>query len=171
MGLGALTASLTMWSVLATGSRTGEMEKAFGIFIAAFMGAAAVGGILGLGIGRLAGGIWEKRHRRMRSPVAPDVTSDADHNRQAPVTVGTLTVRELSTEAQRALAIVQPLVASEGTPWGAWDGPRLVGVVWIAPRGPALVATAAVASDGYDAARLRDAVAAATRQGSTADGR
>ena len=41
LGLGAIVAALTVWKVLATGFRTGEMEKAFATFLAAVLGAAA----------------------------------------------------------------------------------------------------------------------------------
>jgi hypothetical protein len=154
VGVGALAASLSAYRLLATGFRTGEMEEAFGLFLSALIGAAAVGGLTGLMVGRLVGRLWEQRHRRRRPmPVAePEAVAPT---RQAPVTVGTLSVRELSFEARRAVAII---AARAGTPWGVWDGPRLVGVVWVTGAGHDAAAASVAAEPGYDAERLAQSV-------------
>lgn len=154
MGVGALLAAMNAWKYLATGFRTGEMEKAMAIFIGLLVAAGAAGGFAGLGAGRWFGARWERRHRLARPVRAEDGGAAAIlPTLHEPPTVGTLAARPLSAEAQRALAIAAP-TPGEATPWGIWDGPQLVGIAWVNDDR----VTGASAIAGYDAARLARAV-------------
>lgn len=153
LGLGAIAAALTVWKVLATGFRTGEMEKAFATFLAAVIGAAALGGVGGLGVGRWAGRRWERTHRDRRPPAMAD-----ELHTPAPVvpraaTLSTFATRPLGAETSRALALVQPSAAG-AIPWGAWDGPRLVAVAWVSGTGAGVQVAHAVTDAGYDVDRM-----------------
>ncbi len=157
MGLGAFLAAMTVWKVLATGFRTGEMEKAFAIFLAVVGGAGAVGGALGLAGGRWFARRWEERHRAHRPQLAvEDIPAPAVGFEPFPATLGTLHVRPLSIETQRALALVRPSGAEHGVPWGTWDGPRLVAVAWVRHGAEEAVITSVATDAGYDPARIAD---------------
>ena len=152
LGLGALLAAMTVWKVLATGFRTGEMEKAFATFLAAVIGAGALGGVAGLGVGRWAGKQWERRHREHRAPLdEPAPVPVAETPR--PTTLSTFASRPLSAEATRALALVRPANATS-TAWGAWDGPRLVAVAWVQQTPEGVRIDHAVCDAGYDIERI-----------------
>jgi GNAT superfamily N-acetyltransferase len=66
MALGGFAASMFVWDALATGFRTGRLERAFFVFLGVVIGASMVGGLVGLAAGRAIGGAWERRHRRGR---------------------------------------------------------------------------------------------------------
>ncbi|MBL8959225.1 MAG: hypothetical protein JNJ98_05190 [Gemmatimonadetes bacterium] len=153
LGLGAIAAALTVWKVLATGFRTGEMEKAFATFLAAVIGAAALGGVGGLGVGRWVGRRWEQTHRRRRPMAAADEPRPAAAPTPGAATLSTFATRPLGAEASRALALVQPSVAG-AIPWGAWDGPRLVAVAWVSGAGAGVQVAHAVTDAGYDLDRM-----------------
>lgn len=121
MGLGALVSSLSTLGVLATGFRTGEMERALLVFGGIVVSASAVSGVAGLLVGRWAGARWEHRHRARRPPSREEPATDQ------PLPGTSLLVRPLSQEAQQVLAVTVPDVAA-GTWIGLWEGSQLVAV-------------------------------------------
>jgi hypothetical protein len=159
MGLGALVAAMTVWKVLATGFRTGAMERAFATFLAVVITAGALGGLAGLGVGRWIGGRWERRHRDHRPRPVEEVVTAAPEPTPAPATMGTFAARPLSTEARRVLALAEPHQPPNAVPWGVWDGPRLVAVVRVIGEGERRQVEAGHHDPGYDPARLLEAVA------------
>ncbi len=153
LGVGAMLAAMTVWKVLATGFRTGQMEKAFAVFLAVVVTAAAVGGAIGLVAGRFLASRWEQRHRRQRPMPRDDVAPMLAAPPQAPEahatsTIGTFATRPLGAEASRALALLQPS-GEPAVPWGVWDGPRMVAVAWVSQDTAGVHVTRAIAESGY----------------------
>jgi hypothetical protein len=121
MGIGALVASLSTLRILATGFRTGHMERALLTFGSIVIGVSAVSGLMGLAVGRWVGARWEHRHRARRHAPADDAATTPAS------TDAIFTVRPLSQEAQHTLALTMPNVP-EGTWIGLWQGATLVAV-------------------------------------------
>jgi hypothetical protein len=151
--VGVLVASAFAWRVLATGFRTGALERALFYFLAIALGAGLVGGIVGLGTGRLAGRMWEGRHRRhrpeqegesetapTRSAVAPPAHEEFDDG------LG-LSFRAFGAEVDQFLVLLRrasrqntgevrtALNLTRTINIGAYDGVRLVGAVRILTDG------------------------------------
>lgn len=139
---------------MATGFRTGELERALFYFLAIVLGAGFLGGALGLWSGKVAGRLWEDRHKRLRVDVEEPIDV---HGSAAPphgatgeetqdVALG-LTFRAFGVEVDRFLILLRrarPDAPHEirtatnlGRTWniGAFDGARLAGAVRILSDG------------------------------------
>jgi ribosomal protein S18 acetylase RimI-like enzyme len=172
MGLAGFAASTFVWEALATGFRTGRLERAFFIFLVVVLGASAVGGVIGLWTGRVIGGIWERRHRRLRPPSREDdpvaVVTAADHGATAeaagPATSAAPGIalrgftsdvaapfhelmRRVSRDPNAAETSADSLRRSLNI--GAWDAGRLVGVVRVMHDGHASVVADLVVDPDY----------------------
>lgn len=64
--IGFLGSSPIAWPYLQVGFQTQEIVKGFTWFIVIIFGSGVALGILGLGVGRLIGGLWEGGHRVVR---------------------------------------------------------------------------------------------------------
>lgn len=157
MGIAALGASLTSLKILAAGFRTGNLEPALLRFGAIVVVAALSGGGAGMLLGRWLGARWESRHRAHRPQTADDEVT------QAPVAAefvaGAFVVRELSAETQRSFALRERTPA-QARWYGAWEGPRLVGVAPGDGRG-SIDASRAAIDPGYDSAAVLSALSKA----------
>ncbi|MBC7894778.1 MAG: hypothetical protein H7066_05160, partial [Cytophagaceae bacterium] len=152
MALAGTMSTALVWDTLATGFRTGRLERAFLIFLVVVLGAAALGGMFGLMAGRAIGRSWERRHRSHRPASSleeherpgetiarrpPDETSVAS----APGVM----LRPFDAEVAEFMALVDraggdgalrtPDVLRRSQNIGAWDGPRLVGAVRVVSDG------------------------------------
>jgi predicted N-acetyltransferase YhbS len=64
--IGFLGSSPIAWPYLQVGFQTQEIVKGFAWFIVITFGSGVALGVLGLGVGRLIGGVWEGGHRVVR---------------------------------------------------------------------------------------------------------
>jgi hypothetical protein len=151
--VGVLVASAFAWRVLATGFRTGALERALFYFRAIALGAGVVGGVVGLWTGRLTGRMWEGRHRRHRPEQAVEDATAPTRLAIAPPAhedfdVGTgLVFRAFGAEVDQFLVLLRrastqdsgevrtALNLSRTINIGAYDGVRLVGAVRILTDG------------------------------------
>lgn len=159
-----------VWPILANGVDRGDMIQGLAYFLGAVFGVGVVTGAIGLETGNLLGGIWERYHRRHRgfdiagasptlawagaSPVSavrsratPILPHEKDVSNVYYDQAGVYTasfiplaerVRPVHYEPHKVRAAL-----AKTTNIGAWDGPRLVGVV-------------RVLSDGYTFSAIAD---------------
>lgn len=152
--LGVLIAAGFAWRVLATGFRTGELERALFYFLSIVLGAGVVGGGLGMWSGRIGGRIWEGRHKRHRPaeslaeapmPVLEQAGSRAPAE-EIDEALG-LTFRRFGVEVDQFLVLLRRALPAEPNAVrsatnlsrtiniGAYDGARLVGAVRVLTDG------------------------------------
>jgi hypothetical protein len=143
--VGALVASAFAWRILATGFRTGEMERAMFNFLAIVFGAGFVGGALGLFTGRAGGRVWEGRHRRDRAPAPYEPEPAAPRAASPDRSVSTddefdpdlgLHIRMFGAEVDQFMVLLRRAHSGDAmrtatqlshtANFGAYDGPRLV---------------------------------------------
>lgn len=154
--IGFLGSTPLAWPYLQVGFQTQEIVKGFAWFIAITFGAGVALGIVGLGVGRMVGSVWEGGHRVVRKakgkefavddapppasepPVFPLTRSSgigpADIPRPSIRLAFALDARELIELAQRSGVDVPDaarLQESLGRTIniGAYDGDRLVGAL------------------------------------------
>lgn len=177
--LGVLIASAFAWRVLATGFRTGELERALFYFLSIVLASGVVGGGLGLLSGRIGGRIWERRHKRHRpaeslmETLAPVSEETSGHARTEEIDEALgLTFRRFGVEVDQFLVLLRR--ARPGEPnavrtatnlsrtinIGAYDGARLVGAARVLTDGrfshiAEVLVDPSYASSGLEAA-LRD---------------
>ena len=172
MAIAGFAASMSVWDALATGFRTGKLERAFFIFLAVVLGASALGGLAGLAGGRLIGAAWERRHRRGRTSTQPESQQAVQHpptrsgNRQpvsspASSLPSGVVLRPFGAEVDQYLVLLRrsdPGTAHEvrtaevlrrSANLGAWDGNRLVGAARTVSDGHATLITELVVDPDY----------------------
>jgi hypothetical protein len=152
--VGVLIASAFAWRLLATGFRTGELERALFYFLVIVLGAGLVGGGIGLWSGRIGGQIWEGRHKRHRpaetldeaSPPAPDPRDARAPTEEIDEALG-LRFRRFGVEVDQFLVLLRRAQPSEPNAVrsatnlsrtvniGAYDGARLVGAARVLTDG------------------------------------
>jgi ribosomal protein S18 acetylase RimI-like enzyme len=158
---GFLGSSPIAWPYLQVGFQTQEIVKGFAWFIGITFGAGVVVGILGLGVGRAIGWLWENSHKVVRRAkgqelalaggplvMAPSIVPLEPREGPADVMqpliryAQSVDARQLSELLARSAADVpdparlrQAMMLT--TNYGAWDGNRLVGAL-------------RVLSDGYE---------------------
>lgn len=151
--LGVLIASGFAWRVLATGFRTGELERALFYFLSIVLASGLVGGGLGLWSGRIGGRIWEGRHKRHRpaesvaeAPMPVMETGSLANAEEIDEALG-LTFRRFGVEVDQFLVLLrrarpaEPNAVRSATNLsrtiniGAYDGARLVGAVRVLTDG------------------------------------
>jgi GNAT superfamily N-acetyltransferase len=153
MAIAGTLSSAFVWDTLASGFRTGKLEKAFFVFLLVVLGAAAIGGMLGLMAGRTIGQKWEERHRAHRPAVAPDevvpVAADPTCRRASDEIAVTsapgVVLRTFGADVADFMALVNRSggdasshtadMSRRSTNLGAWDGPRLVGAIRVVSDG------------------------------------
>ncbi len=168
--IGFVWSGAFVWPILANGVDRGDMIQGLAYFLGAVFGVGVVTGVIGLETGNLLGGVWERYHRRHRgfgtdsatpmlawagpSPFPPQRPAAAPvmsrrrdmsnvYYDQAGVYTASFIplaqrVRPIQYEPQKVRAAL-----ARTTNIGAWDGPRLVGVV-------------RVLSDGYTFSAIAD---------------
>lgn len=151
--MGVLIASAFAWRLLATGFRTGELERALFYFLLVVLGAGLAGGALGLWSGRVGGRIWEGRHKRHRPAenadlAAPPPVPDAARVRaeEFEEALG-LRFRRFGVEVDQFLVLLRRALPREPNAVrnatnlsrtvniGAYDGARLVGAARVLTDG------------------------------------
>src|SRR5687768_10041038 len=75
--IGFLGSSPIAWPYLQVGFQTQEIVKGFAWFIAITFGAGVALGIIGLGVGRVLGSVWEGGHRVVRRAKGQEFAIDA----------------------------------------------------------------------------------------------
>ncbi len=70
--VGFIGAAPFAWRALSARWESGDLASGLLHFLMNILGAATITGVLGMGIGSVAGLLWERRHRARR-PVSPDV--------------------------------------------------------------------------------------------------
>lgn len=147
MALAGMASSALVWDTLASGFKTGRLERAFAVFLAVVLTAAAVGGLAGLAFGRRLGAAWERRHRAHRPPPGADqpaapteraATRAPDPGVPSRAVPG-LRLAPLGADVASLISLLQRAsvpdelhsadVLRRSASLGAWDGARLVGVV------------------------------------------
>lgn len=156
LSVGVLIASAFAWRVLATGFRTGELERALFYFLALVLGSGLIGGALGLWTGRVGGRIWERHHRRQRMGTAEDAfVAQVPAPMPDAATLGLgksdersgLSFRSFGAEVDQFLVLLRRASPRERgavrtasnlsrtVNIGAYDGERLVGAIRILTDG------------------------------------
>lgn len=167
--LGFLGSSPIAWPYLQVGFQTQEIVKGFAWFIGITFGAGVVLGVVGLGVGRALGWLWENSHRVVRRAKGQEFALAASPRsgvpyvppRRAepvPSAAASSTIRYavgVAAEAFAELMVNSRFDAPElgrlqqamkqTTNIGAWDGARLVGAL-------------RVLSDGYEWTVVTDIV-------------
>jgi len=152
--VGVLLASAFAWRLLATGFRTGELERALFYFLVIVLGAGLAGGALGLWSGRIGGRIWEGRHKRhrpaetMAEPIATVPVPGAAGAMKEDVDEALgVRFRRFGVEVDQFLVLLRRALPSEPNAVrsatnlgrtvniGAYDGARLVGAVRVLTDG------------------------------------
>jgi predicted N-acetyltransferase YhbS len=153
--IGFLGSAPFAWPFLQVGFQTADIVKGFAWFIGITFGAGVVLGIVGLGVGRLLGSIWEGSHRVVRrakgqefaldrasmpsatGPAPPpraDVPAVRDEVPAAVRLTSSISAEELIDLAKRS-GVEAPDLArlreslGRTTNIGAYDGDRLVGIM------------------------------------------
>jgi len=154
--IGFLGSSPIAWPYLQVGFQTQEIVKGFTWFIVITLGSGVALGILGLGVGRLIGGLWEGGHRVVRRAkgrefavedlpaelVEPPETIPGPNQGLGPSDMPDVAIRlafAVSTDELIALAresgveVPDPVRLQESLSRtiniGAYDGERLVGAL------------------------------------------
>jgi ribosomal protein S18 acetylase RimI-like enzyme len=158
--IGFLGSSPIAWPYLQVGFQTQEIVKGFAWFIGITFGAGVLAGVLGLGVGRLLGWLWENSHKVVRrakghefalapAGVAPRVldrppppAGSAEFSQPAIRYAQGVDAQQFSELLTRSSAeVADPARLRQAmmltTNYGAWDNSRLVGAL-------------RVLSDGYE---------------------
>ena len=161
--VGFLGSAPIAWPYLQVGFQTQEIVKGFTWFIGITFGAGVIIGVLGLGVGRAIGWLWESSHKVVRRAKGQELALEAAgaarvmepaliplQARGGPADVPQPAIRYAqSVDAQQLSELLARSAADVPDParlrqammlttnYGAWDGSRLVGAL-------------RVLSDGYE---------------------
>lgn len=153
--IGFLGSAPFAWPFLQVGFQTAEIVKGFAWFIGITFGAGVVLGIVGLGVGRLLGSIWEGSHRVVRRAKGQELPLDraSTPTTAVPAPASRAEVRGYRDEVPAAVRLASVVSAEElidlakrsgieapdaarlresldrTTNIAAYDGERLVGIM------------------------------------------